>query len=161
MPVERQVTLHGRAFVILQHDDGTFELPEELARLRGQGTALKPSFEPVLVFRKPLSEKTVAANVLEHGAGGLNIDGWVMLTVTAWATGMVVRTLIPHIPQAGGRPTLCSAIRPIVCRLGRSKCRGTNAEANVHRTLKIASSNRMAEACRRVGQGAQRETLQG
>jgi hypothetical protein len=75
MPVERQVTLHGRAFVILQHDDGTFELPEELARLRGQGTALKPSFEPVLVFRKPLSEKTVAANVLEHGAGGLNIDG--------------------------------------------------------------------------------------
>ena len=27
------------------------------------------------VLRKPLSEKTVAANTLKHGVGGLNIDG--------------------------------------------------------------------------------------
>jgi hypothetical protein len=37
-------------------------------------TALKPAFEPVVVARKPLTG-TVAANVLEHGVGGLNIDG--------------------------------------------------------------------------------------
>ena len=39
----------------------------------GWGTALKPSFEPIVVARKPLSG-TVAANVLEHGTGALNID---------------------------------------------------------------------------------------
>jgi hypothetical protein len=40
----------------------------------GLGTALKPAFEPVVVARKPLSEKTVAANVLEHGTGAINVD---------------------------------------------------------------------------------------
>ena len=40
----------------------------------GWGTALKPAFEPVVVARKPLGEKTVAANVLAHGTGALNID---------------------------------------------------------------------------------------
>ena len=41
----------------------------------GWGTALKPSLEPITVARKPLSEKTVAANVLKWGIGGINIDG--------------------------------------------------------------------------------------
>jgi len=40
----------------------------------GWGTALKPAHEPILVARKPLSG-TVAATVLEHGTGALNIDG--------------------------------------------------------------------------------------
>ena len=40
----------------------------------GYGTALKPALEPITVARKPLIG-TVAANVLEHGTGGLNIDG--------------------------------------------------------------------------------------
>ncbi len=41
---------------------------------RGWGTALKPSLEPITVARKPIIG-TVAANVLAHGTGGLNIDG--------------------------------------------------------------------------------------
>ena len=41
----------------------------------GVGTALKPAFEPIVVGRKPFGKgSTVAANVLEHGVGGLNID---------------------------------------------------------------------------------------
>jgi DNA modification methylase len=40
----------------------------------GLGTALKPSHEPVVVARKPLAG-TVAATVLAHGTGALNIDG--------------------------------------------------------------------------------------
>ncbi|MCG7596325.1 site-specific DNA-methyltransferase [Mycobacterium sp. PSTR-4-N] len=40
---------------------------------QGWGTALKPSFEPIVVGRKPL-KGTVAANVLAHGTGALNID---------------------------------------------------------------------------------------
>jgi len=38
------------------------------------GTALKPAVEPIVVARKPLSEKNVALNVLKWGTGGINID---------------------------------------------------------------------------------------
>jgi len=48
---------------------------DQAQQWNGWGTALKPAFEPVVVARKPLSEKTVAANVLKFGTGGLNIDG--------------------------------------------------------------------------------------
>jgi hypothetical protein len=41
----------------------------------GWGTALKPANEPICVARKPLSEKSVAENVLRWGTGGINIDG--------------------------------------------------------------------------------------
>jgi len=40
----------------------------------GWGTALKPASEPIVMARKPLSEKTVAANVLKWGTGGINVD---------------------------------------------------------------------------------------
>ena len=39
----------------------------------GWGTALKPGYEPIAVFRKPL-DGTVAQNVLKWGTGGMNID---------------------------------------------------------------------------------------
>lgn len=39
----------------------------------GLGTALKPAHEPIVLARKPLTG-TVAANVLQHGTGALNID---------------------------------------------------------------------------------------
>jgi DNA modification methylase len=42
--------------------------------LRGLGTALKPAHEPIVLARKPLAG-TVAANVLEHGTGALNVNG--------------------------------------------------------------------------------------
>ncbi len=45
-----------------------------LREWEGWGTALKPACEPIVVARKPLSEKNVALNVLKHGTGGLNID---------------------------------------------------------------------------------------
>jgi DNA modification methylase len=40
----------------------------------GWGTALKPAHEPIVMARKPF-KGTVAKNVLEHGTGGINIDG--------------------------------------------------------------------------------------
>jgi site-specific DNA-methyltransferase (adenine-specific) len=42
---------------------------------QGWGTALKPACELIVLARKPLSESTVAGNVLAHGTGALNIDG--------------------------------------------------------------------------------------
>ena len=36
---------------------------------------MKPANEPIVLARKPISEKTIAENVLKWGTGGLNIDG--------------------------------------------------------------------------------------
>lgn len=46
---------------------------EAARQWQGWGTALKPAHEPLVLARKPLIG-TVAANVLAHGTGGLNID---------------------------------------------------------------------------------------
>lgn len=40
---------------------------------QGWGTALKPSFEPIIVARKPF-KGSLADNVIENGVGGINID---------------------------------------------------------------------------------------
>ena len=58
--------------------DGAYDLTAsssgEAAAWEGWGTALKPACEPIVLARKPL-DSTVAANVLAHGTGALNIDG--------------------------------------------------------------------------------------
>jgi len=92
---EREVvgyyTVGGNALTPLKEKGGTFgvgvasspsgQLPitsagsDEGKQWEGWGTALKPAFEPIVVGRKPFAKgSTVAANVLEHGVGGLNID---------------------------------------------------------------------------------------
>lgn len=48
---------------------------EKACGAKGQGTALKPASEHWILIRKPISEKTIAENVLKWGCGGLNIDG--------------------------------------------------------------------------------------
>lgn len=57
--------LYGTGFPKSHNLDGEWD---------GWGTALKPAFEPVIMARKPLIG-TVAANVLAHGTGAINIDG--------------------------------------------------------------------------------------
>jgi len=47
--------------------------PERAAQWKGWGSALKPSHEPILVFRKPFST-TAAENILTYGTGCMNID---------------------------------------------------------------------------------------
>jgi DNA modification methylase len=65
----------------------------------GLGTALKPAFEPVVVARKPLAG-TVAANVLAHGTGALNVDGCRIATDDRWeASG---KQSAPSVALAGG-----------------------------------------------------------
>jgi site-specific DNA-methyltransferase (adenine-specific) len=67
-------------------EDAGFEIRDQIGWLYGSGfpkshnqgngwgTALKPAWEPIVMARKPLIG-TVAANVLEHGTGAINIDG--------------------------------------------------------------------------------------
>jgi site-specific DNA-methyltransferase (adenine-specific) len=52
-----------------------FILTKGQSAWEGWGTALKPANEPICLARKPLSEKSVAENVLKYGTGGINIDG--------------------------------------------------------------------------------------
>jgi site-specific DNA-methyltransferase (adenine-specific) len=53
---------------------GKLEATTDLAKkYKGWGTCLKPSFEPIIVARKPFKGSLVD-NVIEYGVGGLNID---------------------------------------------------------------------------------------
>jgi len=47
---------------------------DEAQLWEGWGTALKPAHEPIILAMKPVMT-TFAANALEHGVAGLNIDG--------------------------------------------------------------------------------------
>jgi site-specific DNA-methyltransferase (adenine-specific) len=78
------MTARGRAITVAgRGDHNEFENGKAMPRhdgitdaakqWAGWGTALKPAYEPIVLARKPLNG-TVAANVLAHGTGALNID---------------------------------------------------------------------------------------
>lgn len=50
-------------------------ISDDAKQWQGFGTALKPAHEPIVLARKPLSEATIAANVLKYKTGAINIDG--------------------------------------------------------------------------------------
>ena len=54
--------------------DITEPVSDEAKQWSGFGTALKPAVEFFTLCRKPLSEPTVAENVMKFGTGGINID---------------------------------------------------------------------------------------
>ena len=45
----------------------------EAAEWEGWGSDLKPAFEPILLMRKPLAEKSIARNVLAHRTGAIHV----------------------------------------------------------------------------------------
>lgn len=71
----------------------------EAQRWDGWGTALKPANEPIVMARKPF-KGTVAANVLVHGTGGINVDacrvsgafssGWVSSPAGRWPANVIM-----------------------------------------------------------------------
>jgi site-specific DNA-methyltransferase (adenine-specific) len=69
VPVSRAIAKH----LARSGGDSAGQASSSAAAWEGWGTALKPAHEPIVVARKPLTG-TVAANVLEHGVGALNID---------------------------------------------------------------------------------------
>ena len=50
-----------------------FTIKKATNKWQGWGTCLKPSFEPIIVARKPFKGSLVD-NVIEYGVGGINID---------------------------------------------------------------------------------------
>lgn len=85
----------------------------------GFGTALKPANEPIVLARKPLSEKSIAENVMRWRTGGLNIDGCRIgfqgdkpnqidckrnkENQTGWAASGLADRPDPYIPNDTGR----------------------------------------------------------
>lgn len=110
-------------------EDAGFEIRDSIAWLYGSGmpkgglsngwsTTLKPAFEPIVVGRKPLVG-TVAANVLAHGTGALNIDasrvkgepvesgraGRAVLSTSSMAGGDLRAAASAEVNTAGRWPT--------------------------------------------------------
>ena len=78
---EREVVGKGKPMSSLgvMHDDNwqsdnEYNETKGNSEWEGWGTALKPAHEPIVLARKPLSEKSVADNVLKYGTGAINID---------------------------------------------------------------------------------------
>lgn len=77
--------------------DGTVDRPiiyslidgEQENPYTGWGTALKPSHEPITLARKPLSEKTVVANSIKWGLGGVNIDASRLPDENRWPANFI------------------------------------------------------------------------
>ena len=86
-PIDRGVSPNWRESKRDREKDGKMEVrgknagritapaTESAKQWDGWGTALKPACEFFTLCRKPLSEKTIAANVLKWGTGGINVDG--------------------------------------------------------------------------------------
>lgn len=82
-------------------EDGGFQVRDGLVWLQGQGfpkslnldggwgTALKPSFEPITLARKPF-KGTVQNNVTRYGTGALNIAGCAIGEGERWPANVVV-----------------------------------------------------------------------
>jgi len=52
-----------------------FDIGKGNSKWEGWGTALKPAHEPIIMARKPLSEKSIVDNLFKHETGAINIDG--------------------------------------------------------------------------------------
>jgi DNA modification methylase len=87
--MDKQAGLMGPRGVMVKHMNGqehlaaphtSEKLPSykpispEAQKWEGWGTALKPSYEPAILARKPNSEANIAQNVLKWGTGGINVD---------------------------------------------------------------------------------------
>ncbi len=69
----RSSSIHNGGQSIGHNDPITAPTTPEAKQWDGFGTGLKPALEPIILARKPISEKNIAANVLRWGTGGLNI----------------------------------------------------------------------------------------
>lgn len=75
---------------------------DEAAQWDGWGTALKPAYEPILIARAPLAEKSVAGQVLVTGTGAINIDAARIGTETRTRTRSTGQKISENESMAGG-----------------------------------------------------------
>jgi site-specific DNA-methyltransferase (adenine-specific) len=111
---------------------------------QGWGTALKPALEPITMARKPFTS-SVAANVVEHGTGAINVDGCRVSDAHAarWPANLI------HDDGDEVQQVLGDASRFFYCPKASSSDRG---EENIHPTVK--PTDLMRYLCRLVTQPA-------
>ena len=106
---------------------------EEAKQWDGWGTALKPACEFFTLCRKPLSEKTVAANVLKWGTGGINIDGCRVGTENGRFPANLIHDGSQQVLELFPETNKDSAARFFYCPKASKKDRD---EGNTHPTVK-------------------------
>lgn len=74
LALEQEASANGRGQRRRAHGMVPLAGHESARGYRGRGTALKPAHESILVAKKPLSEKNLARNLLDHGTGSIGID---------------------------------------------------------------------------------------
>jgi site-specific DNA-methyltransferase (adenine-specific) len=84
--------------------DITTPATPEAQQWDGYKTALKPAAEEWILVRKPISERNVARNVLQHGTGGLNIDAC-RVPISRGDPGFRKTATGYHIPFSGVHDT--------------------------------------------------------
>jgi site-specific DNA-methyltransferase (adenine-specific) len=118
----------------------------------GWGTALKPALEPITVARKPF-KGTVAANVLEHGTGAINVDAsrikptiaprgreweeqrnrvFLSAAIAALSDKLTELERCPSIAVEAAGPTTsakAASPQPATCKPVTGCCDGTKAES--------------------------------
>ena len=99
--------------------DSDIPATPEAAEWEGWGTALKPAFEPIVLARKPLSESTVAANVLRWRTGALNIDACRVSGKKGWPSS---RSYAAGQMQPGGKGQTQSTNDPVEGRWPANVC---------------------------------------
>lgn len=72
---DRQLAADGKATDAAGEFLLTSAATDDAARWAGWHTGLMPSWEPIIIARKPLAERTIAQNALKHRTGGINVDG--------------------------------------------------------------------------------------
>jgi len=79
---------------------------DQARQYEGWGSALKPALEPITLARKPISEKSIAENVLKWNTGGINIDGCRVGTEDKlnYGTGLKTNVGFKTSPQNNERP---------------------------------------------------------
>jgi len=102
---------------------------EQAHKWDGWGTALKPAHEPIVVARKPLIG-TVAANVLKHGTGAINIDGC-RVEGERWPANLI---LDEEVGEQLGEPA-----RFFYCAKAGKAERNAGLDKNIHPTVKPIS----------------------
>jgi site-specific DNA-methyltransferase (adenine-specific) len=76
-------------------EDGGFDIKDQLIWMvttkMAKANKLKPAHEPIAVAQKPISEKTIKANIARWGTGTINVEGnripWEGKPPTGWRSG--------------------------------------------------------------------------
>lgn len=105
----------------------------EAQRWEGWGSALKPSWEPIVLARKPF-KGSLGGNVLRHGVGAMNVDAC-RLEGGRWPPNLTFEDL-PEIreyfPSEGGESTC----RFFYCAKAAAEDRHDGVDENTHATVK-------------------------